>query len=117
MGSRDTPPAKPKDFGKVPKYLRERQAELAQEEDMARQLADIDMDCPEGMRLLPEAERVETLKILEQNKEKVTAEIGQMPFVIDSLGLRKRQQALEAKMKDIDEAVKIFSRRKVYVEM
>jgi len=109
--------AKPtKDFGKVPKYLRERQAELAQEEDIRRQLADIDMDCPEGMRLLPEGERIETLKILEGNREKVTAEIGQMPFVIDTLGLKKRKQALENKLKDIDNAIKIFSRRKVYVE-
>lgn len=110
-------PAKPKDFGKVPKYLQKRQEELRQEEEVARQLADIDMDCPSGMRLLPEAERVETLKILEQNKEKVTAEVGAMPFVVDTHGLKKRKQALENKLKDIDEAVKIFSRRKVYVEV
>ena len=110
-------PPKPKDFGKVPKYLQQRQAELRHEEEVARQLADIDMDCPDGMRLLPEQERVETLKILEQNKEKVTAEIGAMPFVVDTHGLKKRKQALENKLKDIEEAVKIFSRRKVYVEL
>lgn len=110
-------PAKTKDYGKVPKYLRQRQQELAQEEEIRQELANMDMDCPEGMRLLPEAERVDTLKILENNRGKVTTEIGAMPFVIDTLGLRKRKQALENKLKEIDEAIKIFSRRKVYVEM
>ena len=32
-----------------------------------------------------------------------------MPFVVDTHGLKKRKQALEAKLKDIDEAAKILT--------
>lgn len=108
--------SKPANFGKVPKYLRERQDELKEEEREMRRLADIDVDCPPGMRLLPEGERQEMLRTLDQNRERVSNEIAKLPFVIDTVGLKKRKQAMENKIKEIDDAVRIFSRKKVYVE-
>eukprot|EP00656_Telonema_subtile_P050194 TRINITY_DN643_c0_g1_i3.p1 TRINITY_DN643_c0_g1~~TRINITY_DN643_c0_g1_i3.p1 ORF type:complete len:299 (-),score=92.72 TRINITY_DN643_c0_g1_i3:73-969(-) len=108
--------SKPADYGKVPKYLRARQEELAEEQRELQRLADIDVDCPPGMRLLPEAERKQMLRTLEQNREKVANEIAKLPFVIDTVGLRKKKQAMENKIKEIDDASRIFSRKKVYVE-
>ena len=75
-------------------------------------------DCVvDGAQIVGKMGKKMVLWFLEQNKEKVTAEIGAMPFVVDTHGLKKRKQALENKLKDIEEAVKIFSRRKVYVEI
>jgi len=108
--------SKPANYGKVPKYLKERQNELKSEQDELRRLAEMDVDCPPGMRRLPEAERQQMLKQLDENREKVAAEIAKLPFVIDTVGLRKKKQALENKIKEIDNAVRIFSRKKVYVE-
>ena len=106
---------KPTNYGKVPKYLRERQAELASDEQERIRLANLDVDCPPGMRLLPENERQTMLKTLERNREKVVSEISKLPFVIDTMGLKKRKQGLESKIKEIDDAVRIFSRKKVKI--
>eukprot|EP00658_Telonema_sp_P-2_P006685 TRINITY_DN12527_c0_g1_i7.p1 TRINITY_DN12527_c0_g1~~TRINITY_DN12527_c0_g1_i7.p1 ORF type:complete len:163 (-),score=52.82 TRINITY_DN12527_c0_g1_i7:362-850(-) len=111
------PATKPADYGKVPKYLRERQEELAEEQREIQRLAEIDVDCPAGMRLLPEGERQSMLRTLEANKEKAANEIAKLPFVIDTVGLRRRKQAMENKVKEIDDAIRVFSRKKVYVEM
>merc|ERR1711964_286459 len=96
----------PSNYGKVPKYLKERQDELKAQERELRRLADIDVDCPPGMRVLPEGERQQMLKQLDENREKVGAEIAKLPFVIDTVGLKKRKQALENKIKEIDQAVR-----------
>jgi hypothetical protein len=38
-----------------------------------------------------------------------------MPFVVETPSQRKKQEALEAKLREIDNAIGIFSKEKVYV--
>eukprot|EP00742_Colponemidia_sp_Colp-10_P003672 GILJ01003908.1.p1 GENE.GILJ01003908.1~~GILJ01003908.1.p1 ORF type:complete len:283 (+),score=55.78 GILJ01003908.1:47-895(+) len=101
-------------FGKVPAYIQERKK--AKEEALSRQRS-IDPDCPAGMRLMPEEERQETLQVLEDTREQVSKDLSRMPFVVETPSAVKRKAALETKLKEIEDAIKLFSRKKVYVEL
>ena len=46
-----------------------------------------------GTHILPEAERVRILELVRTNREKVNALLDEMPFVIDSYGLRAKHAA------------------------
>ena len=72
---------------------------------------------PPGMRIMPEAERLETLTILEQNRADVEKEIQQLPFVIETPSAVKHKNRLEQRMQEIEEARKIFARSKVLVKI
>ena len=74
-----------------------------------------DEDCPPGMTLLPEEERVSTLAILTKSLAECKKQLGQMPLLIETHGQVKRKQVLDDKMRELEEAVKIFSRTKVFV--
>jgi len=103
-----------RDYGKVPTYLKERRAELeAAAEERRRNMPD--EDCPPGMTMLPEEERVSTLAILTKSLAECKKQLGQMPLLIETHGQRKRQEALDDKMRELEEAIKIFGRDKVFV--
>lgn len=55
-------PARHEEFGRVPHYLEERKAQWAEEEEEMRRRRP-DPDCPPGMRLMPESERLQTLEV------------------------------------------------------
>ena len=71
---------------------------------------------PEGMRVMPEDERQETLAILNANRAEVEEEIQQLPFVIETPSAIKHKNRLEKRLREIEEARKIFSRPKVLVK-
>ena len=71
---------------------------------------------PEGMRLMPEAERLETLAILDANRREVEQEIQALPFVIETPSAIKHKARLEKRLEEIAEARRIFSRPKVLVK-
>jgi len=103
-------------YGAVPEYVEQRKAEMAaakQERLRAEQMA---RDAPPGMTLLSEEERQDTLGMLYQNKEATEAALRALPFTTDTIATRRRKEALYAKMDEIDDAIKTFSRPKVYVE-
>lgn len=107
--------SKHESYGQVPLYLQERQAQWADEEE--RRIAEMpDKDCPPGMTLMPEAERLETLRVLTANEVEVQQALFKMPLQIATPSLKKRKESLEAKLQEIEAAKKIFSRPKVYVE-
>eukprot|EP01086_Lenisia_limosa_P018170 TRINITY_DN9818_c0_g1_i1.p1 TRINITY_DN9818_c0_g1~~TRINITY_DN9818_c0_g1_i1.p1 ORF type:complete len:229 (+),score=60.43 TRINITY_DN9818_c0_g1_i1:84-689(+) len=102
------------DFGKVPLYLRERQMEWADQE--RRRIESLpDPDVPEGMMKLPESERVNTLGVLRKNHEEVTQSLNTMPMIVDTPSLRKKKESLEEQLLEIEEGIKIFERKVVYV--
>eukprot|EP00899_Mesostigma_viride_P025165 jgi/Mesvir1/5833/Mv00628-RA.1 len=103
--------ANQKDFGKVPKYLQERKQEM-QAEAERRRAEDAEEKCPPGMRLLPEEERLQTLATLEENKRRVDQEIQSLPFVIETPSQKRRQADLERRLLEIEQARKLFSRKK-----
>lgn len=107
-------PTKHESYGRVPEYLEQRNLKLALEKERARRNAP-DPDCPPGMRLMPEDERRETLSKLLSSQQEVMQHLQNMPFVIETPSQKNRQHMLESKLKDIDNAIKIFDKPKVYI--
>ena len=103
-------------YGKVPHYLEEfkHQHEVQREQ---RRLAEEAANCPPGMRLLPEAERLETLEMLEKGKDEVYQAINRLPIASNTGAVQRRRQEYENKLNEIETAIKTFSRRKVYVSI
>jgi len=102
------------DFGRVPEYLEQRKAQWEEQEYEKRRNAP-DPNCPAGMCLMPEEERKNTLQVLQQSKEEALGQLRRMPFVIETPSQKKRQEFLESKLREIDTAIGIFSKEKVYV--
>jgi hypothetical protein len=102
-------------FGNVPAYLNARKAQWAREEELEAQRR-ANADCPKGMMLMPEHERLETLETLQESKIECIKQLAAMPFVVETASLKKRQASLEARLKEIEGAVGIFSKDKVYVK-
>ena len=104
------------EFGKVPDYLEERKAKWAKEkEEMKRRLPD--PSCPPGMTLMPEEERLSTLEVLKASKEDATKQLAKLPFVIETPSLKKRHSDLETKLREIENAIALFSKTKVYIAL
>ena len=68
-----------------------------------------------GTHILPEAERVRILELVRTNREKVNALLDEMPFVIDSYGLRAKHDELMKQLADLNAADTVFSRKRVIV--
>jgi len=118
-GSAEESFQKHKAFGRVPSYLTERRARIAEAErlrqDKARQ--DEENRPPiEGMVRLPESERLETLQRLKEDEERTRTELQSLPFAVQSHGTAKKRDELEHRLKEIEEAKSIFSRKKVFVQ-
>ncbi len=45
----------------------------------------------------------------------ICSQIGRLPLKIETLGQVKRKTELEAKLKEIEDAIAIFSKEKVYI--
>ncbi len=102
------------DFGRVPRYLEERKQQWAEEEAERRRRMP-DPNCPPGMTVMPESERQQTLEVLQNSKEEALQQLRKLPFVIETPIMRKKQEYLESKLREIDNALAIFSKPKVYV--
>lgn len=102
------------EYGRVPEYLEERKAKWAEEEEEARRRRP-DPNCPPGMCLMPEEERVSTLEILQQSKEEALNQLRKLPFVVETPTMKKKQEYLEGKLREIEGALVIFSKPKVYI--
>lgn len=69
------------------------------------------------MRLLPEEERLETLEILRRNREEVERAIQHLPLRTETQGAIRRKDELERRLREVEDAQKIFSRPKVLVHL
>lgn len=108
------PTQRHENFGSVPAYLQDRKAQWA--EDEARRKAEArDPDCPAGMTLMPEEERLDTLRILNESEKETQALLFKLPMRVTTPSMVQKKNALEAKLKEIEAAKKIFSRQKVYI--
>lgn len=105
-----------KSYGRVPRYLEDRKSQWAEEEEERKRNLP-DPDCPRGMCKMPESERLETLDVLRRSLQEANAQLSAMPFVIETPSLRKKQVDLEMKIKEIERAIGIFSKPKVYIAM
>ncbi|KAJ3235682.1 Enkurin domain-containing protein 1 [Chytriomyces hyalinus] len=101
-------------MGELPKYLLDRKMEWAEREK--ERLDALKRECiPKGMKLIPDQERIDTLNFLKDTKQKLLTELSHFALVVESAKLQKRRSALEKKLSEIEEAIGVFSRKKVYV--
>ena len=98
-----------KGFGEVPDYLQGRKDELAAEYE-AQRMADMELEVPEGMRILPEEERLATMEILKTNRDDVEEKLQSMPFIVETPSQITFKANLESRLKEIEEAERLFSR-------
>lgn len=112
----DSEEFKHEEFGRVPKYLEERKQQWQDQED-EKQRRRPDPNCPPGMILMPESERLNTLEVLQQSHEEAMHQMRKLPFVIETPTMRKKQEYLEGKLREIEHAIGIFSKPKVYVAL
>ncbi|NWH24336.1 ENKD1 protein, partial [Grus americana] len=105
-----------KQKGHVPQYLLERK-ELwrRQTEERLRNLPD--PDTPPGHTMMPEGQRLETLGDLKQSQDQLIKDLVMLPVRADTLSMQKRRVELERKLSQIEEAIKIFSRPKVFIKL
>nr|XP_040052156.1 enkurin domain-containing protein 1 isoform X2 [Gasterosteus aculeatus aculeatus] len=101
--------------GQVPQYLEERKEQWHKEAEERRSNAP-DPAVPAGHTLMDESERQETLKSLKETHRTLVAELLSLPLRANHLSLRARRACLDCRLSEIEEAVKIFSRDKVYVK-
>ncbi|NXH21550.1 ENKD1 protein, partial [Bucco capensis] len=105
-----------KQKGHVPQYLLERKELWRRErEEQLRNLPD--PDTPAGHVLMAEAQRLDTLGELKQSQEQLIKELITLPVRTDTLSMQKRRVELERKLSQIEEAIKIFSRPKVFIKL
>lgn len=101
--------------GNVPKYLKTRQERWKKEEET--RLANIpDPSIPPGHSLMPDDERRKTLALLNKSQDEMLRELQSLPVSKDTLRVKQRKEHLEKKLQEVDTAVKIFSRPKVFVK-
>nr|XP_056718806.1 enkurin domain-containing protein 1 [Euleptes europaea] len=102
--------------GHVPRYLLERKDHWRREaEERRRNLPD--PATPQGHSLMPESQRVETLNNLKQSQEQLLKDLLLLPLRADTLNLQSRRVGLEKKLSQVEEALKIFSRPKVFIKL
>ncbi|XP_071339632.1 enkurin domain-containing protein 1 [Trachinotus anak] len=102
--------------GQVPQYLEERKEQWRKEEE-ERKRNTPDPTIPAGHTLMPESERQETLKSLKETHRSLVTELLSLPLKADNLSFRSRQAQLDCRLSEIEEAIKIFSREKVYIKI
>lgn len=93
----------------------DRKAEWKQQEEKALEEQRKKDECPPGMKLVPESDRIATLSELERNKKEIQGTINRMPILCDTMSLQQKKAQLERKLEEIEDAIKIFSRKKVYI--
>lgn len=120
------PPASPRspsaagvkhpEYGAVPAYLRERQAEWAAAA-AAKKRAEDEADVPRGMRLMPEGERLDTLSLIAASMEETRLLLSKFKLTTDVPSQLRRRAELEAKLTKLEDAQRVFSKTRVFVKI
>jgi hypothetical protein len=109
-------PAKHQEFGKVPGYLLKRKEEmLTRQEQQHQRYKEHPPDCPEGMRLMKNEDRLATLQQLEDSRLKLLKALADLPLLVDTLMLQRQKTELESRLGDVEKAVRLYSRSRVFV--
>ncbi|XP_043537513.1 enkurin domain-containing protein 1 isoform X1 [Chiloscyllium plagiosum] len=104
-----------KNKGQLPQYLIDRRNQWRKEEEERKKNIP-DPSMPPGHTRMPENERLETLHSLQQTQQQLTKQLLMFPVRVDTIGMRNRRTDLEKKLAEIEEAIKIFSRPKVFIK-
>eukprot|EP00924_Labyrinthula_sp_SR-Ha-C_P009377 snap_masked-scaffold_2-processed-gene-21.27-mRNA-1 protein AED:1.00 eAED:1.00 QI:0/0/0/0/1/1/2/0/253 len=100
--------------GKLPKYLKawKMREEKRREDEVFRATYGL---CPSNMQLISEKEKNDTLRRLRKDLAAAKKEQSQLPLVIETNKMKIKQLAIEKKITQLEEGIKIFSRQKVYI--
>uniref|UniRef100_A0A8C5MXN9 Enkurin domain-containing protein n=2 Tax=Leptobrachium leishanense TaxID=445787 RepID=A0A8C5MXN9_9ANUR len=104
-----------KQKGHVPQYLIDLKEKMRKEKEEQQKMAP-DPSCPPGHTMMPEAKRQETLRNIKQSQDQLLKELLSLPVRADTLSIQNRRTELEKKLSEIEEALKIFSRSKVFIK-
>jgi hypothetical protein len=72
---------------------------------------------PKGTRLISEEERLETLHSLENSKKEIITLLEKMPISMKTITLQNRKTELEKKLDEIEDAIRTFSRKQVFIKI
>lgn len=103
-------------MGEVPNYLRNRKKQWRKEEE-GRIANTPDPSMPPGHRQLPENERLETLSLLQRKEKELVLQLAALPIGTDTMRVRNMRKEIESKLAEVEEALKIFARPKVFVRI
>lgn len=103
-------------MGTMPKYLQQlREAKEREERERLRSMPDPDQ--PDGHRLMPADEQRQTLELLRKSHKELQSKLASLPVRSDTLRLRSAKEEIESRLAEVEEAIKIFSRPKVFVKI
>eukprot|EP01045_Picozoa_sp_COSAG04_P004450 COSAG04_NODE_193_length_20833_cov_9.922205_12_plen_310_part_00 len=109
-------PAPPPDweatYGKVPRYLANRQAEAQAEAQAAKDAA---AAARQPGVLLSEDERLGMLHEMQAAFAAKSVELQRMPMLVSTMGQRSRKSALERDLDELEKGIRRFSNPKVFV--
>ncbi|RNA36308.1 enkurin domain-containing 1 [Brachionus plicatilis] len=102
--------------GKIPNYLEQRKEYIKKSTDeYVKNLPDPEQ--PPGHRKLSDDERVGTLNLLQETHKKLLSELNSLPIRNDTFRIQTTKSEMEKRLIQIDEAIKIFSKPKVFVKV
>lgn len=99
-----------------PPDLKDRQkqwAAAAEEQRLAAENADV----PRGMRVMSDAEKAESIALLEASMADCAAELSRFKLRVELPSQVRRHAELEAKMRKMEDAMAIFRRPRVFVQL
>jgi hypothetical protein len=102
--------------GVVPKYLKKRFEASQKEDRQCKRFVSVPA-CPSGDVILEDSHRKETLIILKERNSCLVQELRMMPFNTDIRMMYSRKVELTKKLKETEEAINVFSKPKVCVEL
>ena len=102
-------------YGKMPQYLLKRKEKWAEMERICEQ-ENQEKSYPPGMMKMDESDRVETLRLLNDNEKRIRSEITHQPIAIKTVKSARRKEELECELNEILDAKDIFSREVVYIQ-
>jgi acyl-CoA reductase-like NAD-dependent aldehyde dehydrogenase len=101
-------------LGVIPAYLVGRKKELEEAQEQAR-LARAPPSAPPGQRLVPEEERLATLDKLRLRMRELEGDLARLPLTMRSILSQQKRAAIEHGMEEVENAIRTFSKQKVFV--
>ena len=111
----EVPEVKHKNYGKVPEYIKkyEMEREFERQEKLRRKE---ELKYPKGTKLLSEEERVKTLQNLIKTQQELSLILEKMPITNRSVNIQIRKEKMMKKLIELDKAIEMFSKKRVFVK-
>jgi hypothetical protein len=104
-----------KDSAGRPAYLQRIKSDLADKKQQVEDQRNAPY-IPPGYRQMPEEERLATLEGIKKKREELEKAFQNLPFNIETVSQRKREQTLKDKIAESDKAIATFSNPRVLIE-